>query len=74
MVVFYAFCRTIDDLADDISRPPAERTAALDAWEAGIRHGFTAPDDFQREVLDLRAYFPNDQDPQQIVELIEHVE
>lgn len=54
MVVFYAFCRTIDDLADDEARPSAERAAALDAWEAGLRHGFKAPDDFQREVIDLR--------------------
>lgn len=54
MVVFYAFCRTIDDLADDESRPAAERAAALDAWEHGLTHGFDAPDEFQREVIDLR--------------------
>lgn len=54
MVVFYAFCRTIDDLADDTTRPAADRAAALDAWEAGLSAGFAAPDDFQREVLDLR--------------------
>jgi len=54
MVVFYAFCRTIDDLADDIFRPIVERAAALDAWERGFRDGFDAPDDFQREVVKLR--------------------
>ncbi|MFU8892325.1 MAG: phytoene/squalene synthase family protein [Luteolibacter sp.] len=54
MVVFYAFCRTIDDLADDDSRPAAGRAAELDAWEHGLLHGFETPDDFQREVVDLR--------------------
>jgi phytoene synthase len=54
MVVFYAFCRTIDDLADDDDRPVSERAAALDAWENGLLDGFDHPDDFQREVIDLR--------------------
>ena len=54
MVVFYAFCRTIDDLADDPSTPAAGRAAALDAWEHGLVHGFDAPGEFQREVIDLR--------------------
>lgn len=62
MVVFYAFCRTIDDIADDDSRPVPERTSALDQWEDGLLHGFDAPDDFQREVLDLRDrhHLPSD--------------
>ena len=54
MVVFYAFCRVIDDLADDETQPPAEREAALAAWSDGLVHGFDAPDDFQREVVALR--------------------
>lgn len=54
MVVFYAFCRTIDDLADDDTRPTVERAAALDAWERGLLYGFETPDAFQLEVLDLR--------------------
>ncbi len=53
-VVFYAFCRTIDDIADDASRPADQRRAALDAWEHGILHGFARPDGFQREVAELR--------------------
>lgn len=54
MVVFYAFCRTIDDIADDDTQKVEERSALLDAWEHGILEGFASPDDFQREVLDLR--------------------
>ena len=54
MVVFYAFCRTIDDLADDATSPIATRAAALDAWEHGLLEGFENPTDFEREVIDLR--------------------
>lgn len=53
-VVFYAFCRTIDDIADDTTQPIADRATALDAWEHGINHGFENPGEFQREVIDLR--------------------
>ncbi len=54
MVVFYAFCRTMDDIADDPGIPVDERHKLLDAWENGITHGFPAPDEFQREVISLR--------------------
>lgn len=54
MVVFYAYCRIIDDLADDEGIPLAQREASLAAWKHGLEHGFEAPDDFQREVIALR--------------------
>lgn len=54
MVVFYAFCRTMDDLADEPSAPVEERARALDAWEKGITTGFESPDEFQQEVISLR--------------------
>ncbi|MES2921058.1 MAG: squalene/phytoene synthase family protein [Verrucomicrobiota bacterium] len=54
MVVFYAFCRTMDDLADDPGVAMAERVRSLDAWENGITAGFEAPDEFQSEVIALR--------------------
>lgn len=54
MVVFYAFCRTMDDLADDPGVAMEERVRALDFWEKGITTGFEAPDEFQREVVSLR--------------------
>lgn len=62
MVTFYAFCRTIDDLADDPAIPLGEREKSLNAWESGLSHGFSAPDAFQKEVLDLcaRQEIPND--------------
>jgi phytoene synthase len=62
MVVFYAFCRTMDDLADDPGVRPEDRVRSLDAWKQGITGGFEAPDEFQREVISLRnrRQIPND--------------
>ena len=54
MVVFYAFCRTMDDLADDPGVAADERVRSLDTWEKGITTGFEAADEFQQEVLSLR--------------------
>lgn len=54
MVVFYAFCRTMDDLADDPGQTTEQRRAALDAWESGLRNGFENPDAFQQQVVELR--------------------
>ena len=54
MVVFYAFCRVVDDLADDLDVPASQRAAALATWKDGLENGFTAPDEFQREVVELR--------------------
>ena len=36
MYAVYAFCREVDDIADDIERPPEHKTAALNAWHAEI--------------------------------------
>ena len=62
MVVFYAFCRTMDDLADDSGLPIDDRARSLDAWEKGISGGFDSPSDFQQEVISLRDRYqiPND--------------
>ncbi|MGL4398718.1 MAG: phytoene/squalene synthase family protein [Luteolibacter sp.] len=62
MVIFYAFCRTMDDLADDSDIACEDRAHRLEAWKNGILHGFPAPDDFQREVVSLigRHQIPTD--------------
>lgn len=54
MVAFYAFCRTMDDLADEPSARVEDRAQALDAWENGITSGFENPDEFQQELISLR--------------------
>lgn len=53
MVTFYAFCRVVDDLADDPDRPIDEREAALKAWKHGLENGFGNPDALQLEVVAL---------------------
>ena len=55
MTVFYAFCRTVDDTADDISVPKAQRRAALGKWEEGLRNGFPEGDAFGAEVVEMMA-------------------
>lgn len=54
MVTFYAYCRVIDDLADDTSVPVPERRAGLDAWRQGLTEGFAEPNSLQKEVVALR--------------------
>jgi len=55
MVVFYAFCRIMDDLADDPAIAPDERSISLELWKNGIMYGFENPTDFQLELLSLRS-------------------
>jgi phytoene synthase len=51
MVIFYAFCRVIDDLADDLEVSAATRAGELAAWRHGFEHGFDQPDELQRDML-----------------------
>ncbi len=53
MVSFYAFCRVIDDIADENDMPLAERRAQLNEWKEGLLHGFPQPDELQSEVAAL---------------------
>lgn len=54
MVVFYAFCRTMDDLADDPQFPAADRASSMDAWKHGLESGFENPDTLQSQVIEMR--------------------
>lgn len=53
MVVFYAFCRVIDDLADDLDIPIEVRKEGLAHWKNGIRDGFDQPGQLEEEVTEL---------------------
>ncbi len=53
-VVFYAFCRTLDDLADAPGIPADERAASLSAWQHGLEHGFENPTELQHGIVALR--------------------
>ncbi len=35
-LIFYAFCREVDDIADEPGRPPDEKRRTLDAWRAAL--------------------------------------
>jgi phytoene synthase len=44
-LVFYRFCRLLDDIADSPQLSPAEKTRALDAWESALASTSALPDD-----------------------------
>jgi phytoene synthase len=58
MITFYAFCRVIDDIADDDDRSEPERRASLEVWRHGVLHGFTEPDELQQAVAELPERYP----------------
>ncbi|TLD71431.1 squalene synthase HpnD [Phragmitibacter flavus] len=69
MITFYAFCRIIDDIADEPGIEPDQRQRDLDTWRNGLLHGFTNPDEVQREVA---ALIPRHQiDPALFAEIID---
>lgn len=53
-VIFYAFCRVIDDLADDLTVPLEEREEGLKAWRDGLEHGFEEVDPLQADLLAMQ--------------------
>lgn len=53
-VVYYAYCRTLDDLADAPGMAVVERREALERWRRGWIEGFAQPDGLQCDVVALR--------------------
>ncbi|MGH8046849.1 MAG: phytoene/squalene synthase family protein [Chthoniobacterales bacterium] len=47
-LVFYKFCRTLDDIADSPNISATERSDALDAWERALDAPGTAPADLEQ--------------------------
>lgn len=54
-VIFYAFCRVIDDLADDLTVPVEQREKGLMEWRDGLEEGFPSADSLQQDVLAMQA-------------------
>jgi phytoene synthase len=54
MYVFYAFCRVVDDIADDPGWTTPERLHALDHWRAVVRGEASDGGPFERDLLQLR--------------------
>ncbi len=62
MVVFYAFCRTVDDIADELGISVAKRSEGLKTWEEGLLHGFPAEHALGYELMEMiarRGILPN---------------
>ena len=53
MVIFYAFCRTVDDIADDKEIPLARRRESLDLWKEGIENGFPNENRLGQELSEM---------------------
>ncbi len=71
MVSFYAFCRVVDDIADDDTIPLEERKKRLQLWKDALLHGTPAPDPLLDEVRALAPKY--DFDPGLLAELIDGV-
>ncbi|MEM7146650.1 MAG: squalene/phytoene synthase family protein [Verrucomicrobiota bacterium] len=53
MTVFYAFCRVVDDIADEEGRAEDERREGLEYWRRGLREGFGGEGELEGEVEGL---------------------
>ncbi|MEM8953098.1 MAG: squalene/phytoene synthase family protein [Verrucomicrobiota bacterium] len=53
MRVFYAFCRVVDDIADDEGRAQEDRLEALEKWRRSVRDGPGGPGQLESEVEEL---------------------
>jgi phytoene synthase len=50
-LVFYDFCRAVDDIADDPGRPPEEKRTLLELWRTSLIQGENLPEAL-RDVLE----------------------
>ena len=57
LVVFYAFCRIIDDIADDLNASTEEKARGLSYWKEGITNGFAEPSELESQILSLREKY-----------------
>jgi phytoene synthase len=57
MTVFYAFCRIVDDIADEPSTPAEVRRAQLDAWRKSLETPFEGEPALAAEVRALIAKY-----------------
>jgi 15-cis-phytoene synthase len=72
METFYAFCRIVDDIADDPERPAAEKRARLADWRAALRAPVPGEDPLAAAVRALQGRYPIP--PERFAGIIEGVE
>lgn len=54
VTIFYAFCRVIDDIADEPDKPIPEKIAGLDHWQNLFQGKVAQPGPLETAVLNLR--------------------
>ncbi|HBM77124.1 MAG TPA: squalene synthase HpnD [Verrucomicrobiales bacterium] len=52
--VFYAFCRVVDDIADDTSLPPDQKRKSLQNWMQAIERDDHPEHSLEAQVVDMR--------------------
>ncbi|MCX6968308.1 MAG: squalene/phytoene synthase family protein [Verrucomicrobia bacterium] len=57
LTTFYAFCRVIDDLADQPGRSPEEKKGQLSEWKRALSESFDGEPPLAAEVRALRAKY-----------------
>jgi phytoene synthase len=67
-LVFYDFCRAVDDIADEPGRSPAEKHELLDLWKAALIAGDNLPPALAQVLARHRI------DPDLLVEIVRGVE
>ena len=72
MVTFYAYCRLVDDIADDTELPTSEKRSRLEAWRRGLIDGFSDPDPVQQATAEL--FERHSIDPRVPIEIIDGME
>lgn len=60
MAVFYAFCRVVDDIADDPGIPLPDRVTMLDRWKRLISGEIDGAEGIESEFLELRNKYQLD--------------
>lgn len=59
---FYAFCRVVDDIADDTEQPAAAKQAGLDRWKEALSNTDNPEGSLEAEVVSLRERHQIDPD------------
>ena len=72
MESFYAFCRVVDDIADEPGFVSEQRIEMLGEWEKGLMNGFHEPDLLQNEIMNLIEKYTIP--PELFVEIIKGME
>ena len=57
LITFYAYCRIIDDIADDTVMPISEKMEAFEYWKHGLLWGFKNNAEVENDILRIRDQY-----------------